>query len=205
MEATYKISSDSGWGIFRTVLILFRISLVLQLMNHLGPNELCISWKEFGLIPHCCRDTAFLLYFVAIGCGSPKTEFRISSWSFSQRQASMRLVYGDSFRSFGCSYSEIRTSEFVGVYVRCKKTCFYHSRIQDRNNQNIWNFHNRLFSSISVSVQSFKTKFQTHFSCKGPRHGATKYSKHAVSRQQWGINPNSFQGMHSSLGPKLCV
>ena len=39
--------------------------------------------------------------------GHQKFEFWVSAWNFVQIKVSMRIVYGESFNHFGCSYLEI--------------------------------------------------------------------------------------------------
>jgi hypothetical protein len=53
-----------------------------------------------------------------------KIEFRILPWNFAQREALMRIVYWESFRSFDSFYSEIRTSKSGSVYKQCRKHSF---------------------------------------------------------------------------------
>ena len=53
-----------------------------------------------------------------------KTEFRISSWNYAQKQVSMRVVYCKSFRSFAGFCPKIRTSEPICVKEKCKKNIF---------------------------------------------------------------------------------
>jgi len=51
--------------------------------------------------------------------GTRKTEFRILAWNFAQKQASMRVVYCESLRSFGCSYPKIRLKR---MFLHCSYT-----------------------------------------------------------------------------------
>jgi len=57
----------------------------------------------------------------------------------------------------------------------------------DRDNEKIWNFHNKLLPLSPVSVQSFKSKFEHQFSsCSwgGPQPSIKKYRKNGISWQQ---------------------
>jgi hypothetical protein len=95
--------------------------LIRDCVHHVEHNEVWILWKKFGGIAYYYRDIAFLRYFVARYRAFPprsitKTDFRFSTWNFTQRKASIRIVSCEIFRSFYCSYPEIRTSN-LPIYM----------------------------------------------------------------------------------------
>jgi len=49
-------------------------------VHHVVPNELWISWKEFGPLAYCWQDTAFLRYFLR-DCRDPHQEYQKNLFS----------------------------------------------------------------------------------------------------------------------------
>jgi hypothetical protein len=82
------------------------------------------------------------------------------------------LIYGYGKSMF---FYIVRTHQQIPMFL-----------FQNRSNWESWNFHNKPFSLRSVSMQSFKPKFQTQFFwCfwESPWHFAKKYRKNAICRQ----------------------
>lgn len=61
-----------------------------------------------------------------------KTDFRISTWNFAQRQDLMGIVYCESFRSFRCPYPEIRTSSLLMYMGELRPYCTVAFRTRKR-------------------------------------------------------------------------
>jgi hypothetical protein len=115
-------------------------------VHHVDPNELWILWKEFGCITYYYRDIPFLRYFLAKCRGFPQEHHEnwLSIWNFAKRKASARLLHCQSFRSFCCSYPEIRALNLL-IYALYKRHTFTIPIAYDGNNRKIWNFHHELF------------------------------------------------------------
>jgi hypothetical protein len=72
-------------------------------VHHVGPIELWIPYKEFGLISYCCRDTAFLFYFVP-QCLVPHKKHQENWFRIFNLKLYTEIVYCESFKSFGGTY-----------------------------------------------------------------------------------------------------
>jgi hypothetical protein len=91
-----------------------------------------------------------------------KNGLRISTWNFGQKQAWMRVVYCESFRSFGSSYSKARLKSFFFtplVYTeRFRCSYFRTGTIELPETFTINYSHSSLFLS-KVSIRNSKPSF----------------------------------------------
>ena len=125
---------------------------------------------------------------------SLKIEFRILAWNFAHIKVSVRIVYGESFNTFGCSFLELWILKYWLFYTNyalfLKK-----GTTKSVETFTISYFHWDLYV-CKVSSQNSKLNF---FVTWGEPQGFDKnLSKSPVSLQHKAMSTNVFQDVHNS-------
>ena len=129
--------------------------------------------------------------------GHQNFEVWILAWNFAQIKFSMRIVYGESFNAFGCSYLEIWIMKVWPVY----KNHASYIRVRTAKSVETFtiNYSHRDLYLCKVSRQNSNFEFLVTWG--GPQGFAKKYSKSLISPERRATGINFFQDMNNSLRP----
>ena len=124
-----------------------------------------------------------------------KFQFWILTWNFAQRKVSVRIVYGESFNAFGCSFLEILILNYWHFYTN-DASYLKKGTIKMVETFTINYSHWDLYV---WKVSSQNSKFNFLVTWGGPQAFVKKFSKTSISQEQSLRKPNHFRLLNHSL------